>query len=198
MGLLYSTAVVDPKELEPERIRPLRRVEYDRLVELGVFDEDERIELLRGVLVAMSPQGAEHAYVVSRLIKLFIDALGDRAQLRAQSPFAADDLSEPEPDVAIYPPGAYVRAHPDRALLLVEIAVSSLRKDRGLKAEIYAEAGVPEYWVIDLVNDIVEVRTEPQGGRYGGCVARKRGESIALVSLPDVVVAVADFLPPPD
>jgi len=196
MALLQSTAMVDPRELEPERIRPLRRVEYDRLVELGVFDEDEKIELLRGALVAMSPQGADHGYVVERLTKLLIDALGDRGRLRPQAPFAASDVSEPEPDVAVYPPGGYVRAHPDNALLLVEIAHSSLRKDRGIKAEIYAEAEVPEYWVVDLVHGRVEVRTEPRDGVYSRVVTHGRGESIALVAFPDIVLATADFLPP--
>ncbi|HEU5058376.1 MAG TPA: Uma2 family endonuclease [Kofleriaceae bacterium] len=156
--------MVDPRQLEPEVIRPLRRVEYDRLVELGVFDEDEKIELLLGALVAMSPQGADHGYVMERLTKLLIDALGDRGRLRPQAPFAASELSEPEPDLAVYPPAPYVRAHPDRALLIIEIANSSLRKDRGIKAEIYAEAEVPEYWIVDLVHVAVEVRTAPANG----------------------------------
>lgn len=196
MGLLQSTAVVDPKQLEPERIRPLRRVEYDRLVELGIFDEDEKIELLRGVLVAMSPQGADHGYVIERLTKLLIDALGDRGRLRPQTPFAASELSEPEPDLAVYPPAPYVRAHPDRALLVIEIAYSSLRKDRGIKAEIYAEAEVPEYWIVDLVHGAVEVRTAPQDGHYGRTVTYGRGERIALVAFPDLTLATDDFLPP--
>jgi Uma2 family endonuclease len=196
MGLLQSTAVVDPKHFEPERIRPLRRVEYDRLVELGVFDEDEKIELLRGVLVAMSPQGADHGYVIERLTKLFIDALGDRARLRPQAPFAASEISEPEPDLAVYPPAPYVRAHPDRALLVIEIAYSSLRKDRGIKAEIYAEAAVPEYWIVDLVHGGVEVRTAPQDGHYTRTLTYGRGESITVVAFPDIAIATDDFLPP--
>jgi Uma2 family endonuclease len=185
-----------PKQDEPLRIRPLRRVEYDRLVELGVFDEDEKIELLRGVLVTMSPQGADHGYVVERLTKLLIDALGDRGRLRPQAPFAASDVSEPEPDVAVYPPSGYVRAHPDNALLLVEIAYSSLRKDRGIKSEIYAEAGVPEYWIVDLVHGVVEVRVAPADGHYTRMTTHGRGERITLVSFPDIVLATADFLPP--
>lgn len=196
MALLQSTAVLDPKQLEPERIRPLRRVEYDRLVELGMFDEDERIELLRGVLVAMSPQGADHAYVIERLNKLLIDALGDRGRLRPQTPFAASELSEPEPDLAVYPPGGYARAHPDRALLIIEIADSSLRKDRGIKAEIYAEAGVPEYWIVDLVHGLVEVRTAPRDGHYARLETYARGERIALAAVPDLALATDDFLPP--
>jgi Uma2 family endonuclease len=196
MALLQSSLLETPKQDDPLRIRPLRRAEYDRLVELGVFTKDDKIELLRGALVEMSPQGADHSYVVERLVKLFIEALGDRARLRAHSPFAADDLSEPEPDIGIYPPAAYARAHPDRALLLVEIALSSLRKDRGIKAEIYAEAGVPEYWIVDLVHGVVEVRTEPVDGQYARMQTFRRGERIGLVAFPDLELAIDDFLPP--
>jgi Uma2 family endonuclease len=197
MALLQSAVVVDPKELEPERIRPLQRAEYDRMVELGFFGDDERVELLRGALVAMSPQGPVHAYVIERLNKLLIEAVGDRARVRPQAPFAASDLSEPEPDLAVYPPGHDVRTHPREALLVVEIADSSLRKDRGIKSEIYAEAAVPEYWIVDLVHEVVEVRTDPSNGRYARLDVRRRGERVALASLPDVVLAVAEFLPPP-
>ncbi|HUS68025.1 MAG TPA: Uma2 family endonuclease, partial [Kofleriaceae bacterium] len=90
----------------------------------------------------------------------------------------------------------YVRAHPTRAWLLIEVADSSLRQDRVLKAEIYAEAGVPEYWMVDVARGAVEVRTEPVAGQYGRLVTIARGESIALVAFPDVTVAVDDFLPP--
>src|SRR5689334_17135087 len=93
----YRDRVLDTAQLAPERPRPLRRTEYEHLVEAGAF-VDERIELLEGVLVQMSPQGAEHADVVSRLNMLFVRLVGDRAVVRVQSPFAASDDSEPEPD----------------------------------------------------------------------------------------------------
>jgi Uma2 family endonuclease len=197
MALLQSKTLENPKQDEPLRIRPLRRIEYDRLVELGVFDEDEKIELLRGALVAMSPQGSPHADCAAQLAQLLGRRFADRAHVRAHSPFAATDDSEPEPDVAAYPPGRYASGHPTTAFLLVEVAESSLRKDRGVKAEIYAEAGVPEYWIVDLVHGTVEVQTQPAYGRYTRIVTYSRGARIGLVSFPDLEVATDDFLPPP-
>ena len=194
MPMLQSKDMVDG-EVQSERVRPLKRIEYERLVELGAF-QDERIELLRGVLVAMTPQGPVHADVAAFIADILNDALRGHALIRCHSPFAASDDSEPEPDVAVYPRRRYFRAHPTLALLLVEVADSSLRQDRVLKAEIYAEAGVPEYWVVDVARGVVEVRTEPVAGQYGRLVTIARGESIALAAFPDVAVAGDDFLPP--
>lgn len=195
MGLLQSKPLETPKPDEPLRIRPLRRVEYDRLVGLGVF-EDERIELLRGALVEMSPQGAPHADCSAQLAKMLILRLGERASVRAHGPFAATEDSEPEPDVAVNPPRRYSDGHPQTAHLLVEVADSSLRKDRGIKSEIYAEAGVPEYWIVDVSRAAVEVWTGPVDGHYTQLTTYGRGESIALVAFPDVLLATDDFLPP--
>jgi len=196
MGLVQSTAVLDPRQLEPERIRPLRRVEFDRIVEAQVFDADERIELLRGVLVAMTRQGALHADCVADLTELLIRALPRTVQVRCQLPFAAGEYSQPLPDVAVYPRAPRTGAHPDNALLVVEVSDSSLRKDRGIKSEIYAEAGVPEYWIVDLAHGAVEVRTAPADGHYTCTVTRGRGQRIALVAFPDLELATDDFLSP--
>lgn len=196
MGLLQSTALENSKQDEPLRLRPLRRVEWDRIVETGVFDEDEHIELLAGVLVAMSPQGDAHSDCAGELMTLLVRMLGDRASVRAHSPFAAGDYSQPEPDVGVYPPRKFGRGHPDTALLIVEVADSSLRKDRGIKSEIYAEAGVPEYWIVDLVHGTVEVRTAPADGHYTRTVTYARGERIALAAFADVALATDEFLPP--
>jgi Uma2 family endonuclease len=195
MALLQSTAVVDPKQLEPERILPLRRAQYDQMVAAGLFD-DQRVELLRGVLVEMSPQGPPHADASALLTELLIRMLPTTAQVRCHLPFAASDVSEPEPDVAVYPARRFGADHPDAAFIVIEVADSSLRKDRGLKSEIYAEAGVPEYWIIDLVHGAVEVRTAPVDGHYTRTVTYGRGERIALAAFPDVELATDDFLPP--
>jgi Uma2 family endonuclease len=197
MSLVYSKVVVDPKQLEPERILPLRRSQYDRMVEAGIF-EDQRVELLRGILVEMSPQGAPHADVSAILTELLIRALPTTTQVRCHLPFAASDDSEPEPDVAVYPRRTFGKDHPDTAFVLIEVADSSLRKDRGIKSEIYAEAGVPEYWVVDLVHGTVEVRTRPADGHYTRTVTYGRGERIALAAFPDLALATDDFLPPPE
>jgi Uma2 family endonuclease len=191
--VVHSTSLLDQRAIAPETIRPIRRAEYDRMVEAGLF-ADERIELIRGALVVMSPQGTRHADATRKLDKLFNSLLGDRAEVSCQLPFAASDDSEPEPDIALHPPGDYAGEHPGRALLVVEVADTSLRKDRGLKADLYAEAGVPEYWVVDLTADQVEVMTEPEAGRYRRREIRTRADSIRLSGFPDVAISVADFL----
>jgi Uma2 family endonuclease len=157
--------VLDVRKIVPERLRPLRRNEYDRLVEDGLF-VDERIELLEGVLVEMTPAGAPHADVVGRLTMLLAPALVGRALVRVQSPLAIADESEPEPDVAVVAVADYQQEHPRHALLVVEVAEASLRKDLGVKAKLYARARVAEYWVVDLSTRTVRRHTAPTDEGY--------------------------------
>lgn len=145
--------------------RGLKRSEYDALVELGVF-EDEKIELIEGVLVEMSPEKARHAWVIQQLNRLLVRGLPDDLALRVTAPWAASERSEPEPDLAVVPAARYVADHPTAAVLLLEVSNSSLRKDLGTKARVYASAGVPEYWVIDLVHDEVVRHTDPRAEGY--------------------------------
>jgi Uma2 family endonuclease len=176
-----------------EVIRPLRRVEYDQLVALGAF-QDERIELLDGVLVAMSPIGAPHASTVQRLNRLLVLALEGRAAVRCQSSFAALEFSEPEPDFAVVPPTDYDVDHPSAAFLLIEVAESSLAMDRGKKLRLYASCAIPEYWVVNLPERCIEVYTRPTPGAYAEVERYERGQSIRLVAFPDVAFAVSDVL----
>jgi Uma2 family endonuclease len=191
----YLDSVLDTAHLAPERPRPLRRVEYEQLVEAGVFT-DERIELLQGVLVQMSPQGTEHADVVSRLAMLFIRTLGDEVVARSHSPFAASDDSEPEPDLALVPPGDYRRGHPAHAFLIVEVADSSLSKDSRIKADLYARSRVDEYWIVDLNARSVLVHAASDGMAYRRQFTVSQSESLSLDVAGGGVVAIADFLAP--
>jgi Uma2 family endonuclease len=176
-----------------EVIRPLRRVEYDRLVELGHF-QDEHIELLEGQLVEMSPIGPPHSSGVQKLTLLLVTALAGRATVRVQSPFAALDTSEPEPDVAVVPLGDYDTEHPHEAHLLIEVAESSLTRDRGLKQRIYASASVPEYWIVNVPQRCIEVFRVPRGSAYVSVERVPHSGSVAIGRFPDVVVRVADVL----
>lgn len=185
--------MLDALQVAPERPRALRRSEYERLVEEGSF-ADERVELLEGVLIEMSPQGAEHAEVVSRLNMLLVRMVGDRAVVRIQSPFAASDESEPEPDVAVVPAGDYRLGHPPRAFLLIEVADASLKKDLGVKAAVYARSAVDEYWVVNLAAKSVLVHAESDGERYGRVSTVRKGGVLQLGALPHIAVAVSDFL----
>ncbi len=181
----------------PDQLRPLRRAEYDQLIELGAF-QDEHIELLRGQLVAMSPIGSPHSSVVQRLTEFMIRALGDRARVRCQQPFAALDDSEPEPDIAVVPPGDYWSAHPERAYLLMEVAESSLDRDLGFKARLYADAEVDEYWVVDIPARRVVVHREPDAGAWQHVTTYDRGATLAPARFVDAELDIAELLPPPE
>ena len=187
-------SVLVPEDLALERLRPIRRVEYERMVEVGLLTEDDRVELLRGFLVTMSPQKAPHAGVIERLDRLFQSRLGDRASVRVQLPLALSDDSEPEPDLALVTPGDHDETHPRTALLVVEVADTTLRKDRRIKAALYAAAGIPEYWVVNLLDRVIEVHAEPGASGYATIASRSRGQSIRLVTVPDCEIAVADIL----
>jgi Uma2 family endonuclease len=176
-----------------ERYRPLKRVEYDKLIELGAF-QNEKIELLEGLLVPMSPIGAPHCSAVQKLTALLVPVLSGRATVRIQSPFAALALSEPEPDVAVVPTGDYDTAHPDRAYLIIEVAESSLSIDRGVKQRLYAVCEVPEYWIVNVVDRTIEVFTEPVGGTYTKMARYERGQSLCPIGFPDVEVRVVDVM----
>ena len=176
-------------------VRPLRRSEYDKLVDDGCF-EDEPVELLWGNLVRMNPQRSAHAAAVQYLTELFVLAVAPkkRATVRIQSPFAATDDSEPEPDVAIVPLGAYRDAHPTEALLIVEVAETSLKADRA-KAAIYAAAGVPEYWIVNLTNDTVEVHRQPviEEARYASVITHGSDAELPVAAVPDCTLRLLEL-----
>jgi Uma2 family endonuclease len=179
-------------DLAPERVRPLKRVEFERLAEAGAF-EDERVELLEGAIVEMSPHGAPHASAIMRLSKLLIRSVGDQAEVRVQLSFAASEISEPEPDLAVVPPGAYLEAHPETAHLLIEVSASSLRMDRGLKSSIYARANVPELWIVNVDERCVERHTAPRDGAYTSVSIVRPGEVLRPERLDGVEISVAEI-----
>ena len=146
------------------------REEYHKLGEAGILHEDDRVELLNGLLSEMSPQSPEHAEIVRWLNTRLIRGIDPEvAHVRPQLPVSLPPLSMPEPDIAIVRPQNHAHAHPADALLVIEVAVSSRRLDLGTKAEIYAGAGVAEYWVVDIPSRAVHVHGSPAGGRYGSC-----------------------------
>lgn len=185
--------MLDSTHIAPESERPLRRVEYERLVESGSF-ADEHLELLAGRLVRVSPQGPRHAEVIKRLTRLLVTALGARADVNPQLPLAATEDSEPEPDLSVVPPGDYSAAHPTTAWLVVEVTQSSGKLDRVLKADLYATANVELYWLVDLELNVVEVRSDPQGGLYRALTTLRPGDELSLPRFPDVKLPVAALL----
>lgn len=172
--------------------RPLKRAEYGRLVDAGCF-EDERVELLSGGIVKMSPHGAPHDGTLQILEALLKRVLGTRADVRVQSAFAASDDSQPEPDIAVVPRADYRSAHPERAFLIVEIAHSSLQRDRE-KALIYAKSGVPEYWIVNLVDKLVERFRTPTPTGYQAVDVLDSAAVLALEKFSDCLVAASEIL----
>jgi Uma2 family endonuclease len=156
-------SVVDMSEV---RVRPLRRSEFDVLVEHGAFDPGERIQLPDGELVVPSPQNPPHAGIVEALTERLVPALFGTARERVQLPLAAGEHSEPEPDLAVVPADEPRDRHPERALLVIEVADATVRLDLVRKARIYAAAGVPVYWVTDVPGGVVHVHTDPTPEGY--------------------------------
>ncbi|QRN97364.1 Uma2 family endonuclease [Archangium violaceum] len=177
--------------------RLFRLDEYHRLIDVGVLGEDERVELLEGVIVEMAPQGRAHALVVSRLNRFLTGVLGDAYSVRPQLPLSLAGDSEPEPDLAIVTRQEEESApvHPRSALLVVEVADESLRRDRLLKGRIYARAQVSEYWVVDVAGRAVEVYSEPDPdtGRYRTMRTLGVGETLSSSSLPGLALPVAEL-----
>jgi len=193
---VIDMSVIEPGSIEPERLRPLRRSEYDRLVAAGVFGR-ERIELLFGQLVTMSPIDPSHDEAVGTLDELLKAQLGGRARVRVQGSFAASDESEPMPDILVVRNQRYWRDHPDHAYLVIEVSRSSLRKDRGVKAQLYGSVAVEEYWIVDVVGGCVHVLREPDGaGSWRAHRVASRGEVLTVAAFPNVRIPVAEILPP--
>lgn len=189
----------------PER-RLWTRLEYERMAELGLLGPEDKVELIEGEIVAkMASMYTPHATSVTLTSEALRQVFsGGQCHLRIQMPFAASDMSEPEPDIAVVPGGlrAYEEVHPTTALLLVEVADSSLSYDRSAKAAVYARSGVPEYWIINLVERLLEVHRQPQpmpnrplGHYYADVTKLAETQAVASTSVPDKVIAVADLLP---
>jgi len=165
---------------------------YHRMLEAGILSEDDHVELLEGVIVEMSPQGAAHARIVARLNRFLVLSVGESFEVRPQLPLTLDEQSEPEPDLAVVPAEAGISdEHPHHALLVVEVASASLEHDRKVKARLYARASIPEYWLVDAERKCIEVYREPDTaqGHYRSREVRSGKEilecrSLVGVSLP--------------
>jgi Uma2 family endonuclease len=190
----YTSTVPNARDASLDRVRPLYRTEYDRLVEDGAF-EDERVELLDGTLFTMNPQDAARAHTVQRLAEILLLSLRDRAVVRTQSPLALLDDAEPEPDIAVVPMADYSSHHPSAAHLVVEVAASSHTRDRIIKGPIYARAGIAEYWLVDLKTRTVDVHRLPQGVGWTTVTRHGETEIIYTLEFPEVSVAMSAILP---
>jgi Uma2 family endonuclease len=168
--------------------------EYQRMGETGILGPEDRVELIDGEVLTMTPIGPRHSACVSRATHAFVKAVGDDAIVLPQGSVRLDRYNEPEPDLALLRPRAdfYASRHagPDDILLVIEIAASSIAYDRDLKARIYAEAGVVEYWIADLNDNVVLRYSSPERGRYARVERCHRGQSIAPILLPTCAIDV--------
>ena len=171
---------------------------YDAMIDAGILDENDRVELIRGEIVPKMPIGDRHSACLMRLNEYLVQAIGKRAMFGIQNPIVFAD-SEPEPDVSVVrrKDNYYADGKPRAAdiLLIIEVADSSLEFDREDKLPIYAEAGIPEYWIVNLIDDVIEVYRDPHRSTYATTSLVRRGESLAPQGLPDVTIAVSDVLP---
>lgn len=181
-----------------ERLRRISVDEYHRIVEAGILGEDENVQLIDGVLVAMTPQGRRHAFVIQELTRLLVLALGENYRVLTQLPLALGPDSEPEPDLAVLraEDAASSTHHPGTAALVIEVADESLRFDRGTKAPLYARAGIPEYWIVNLSETAIEVHRDPDPASacFRSISQHPGGEAVAARSVPGVVVDLVKLL----
>jgi len=187
----------------PLTLRRWRRAEYDRLVGLGVF-QGEPLELIGGQLVVAEPQGSYHASAITRVDYALRAILPPGWIVRLHAPVSLDEESEPEPDVAVVPgrPGDYRESHPTHPALLVEVAESSLELDRAHKGSVYARAGVADYWIVNLVEGVVEVYRDPApdasaafGYGYRSVTRLAPPATVVPLAFSGERIAVADLLP---
>lgn len=195
VAISLASAVVSIEDLRRFTVE-----EFDRLVEVGILGDEERVELLEGVLVAMTPIGDEHAACVIRLNDLLTSRLAGRALVAIQNPIALP-RSRPYPDVAVLRRRAdYYRSGkpgPADIFLVIEVADTSLARDRRLKLPTYGQAGIAETWVVDLAGGAVIAGTRPGTEGYGLITVHPRSDRLVVPECPDVTLTVEEILGPP-
>ncbi|HEV3347458.1 MAG TPA: Uma2 family endonuclease [Methylomirabilota bacterium] len=186
------------------RTKHWTRVEYERLIDLGAFRPGERLELVGGALLVCGPQGGPHFTAVGLIQDALRPVFGIGWTVRAQGPIALDEDSEPEPDIAVVPGSRrdHSRAHPSHPVLIVEVADSSLAFDRAEKGSLYARAGIADYWILNLPDQVLEVYREPAaaphapyGHRYGATITLAPRDTVSPLAAPTAAILVASLLP---
>ena len=172
--------------------------EYYLMAKAGILKEDDRVELIEGEIVEMSPIGSRHAACVRRLNQYLSQQVGSRALVSGQSPVRLGEHSEPQPDIALLRPRAdfYSTAHPGSAdvLLLIEVADTSVEYDREVKVSLYAQAGIGEYWLVDLAGESIEVYQSPAPEGYRQVRVVRQEDRLVLEALPELILSAREIL----
>lgn len=181
--------------------RRFTRADYHAMARTGVLRPDERLELIEGEIIVMSPAGIRHSSCVLRITEAFnTERLAGRAMVHVQNSMAASNFSEPEPDLMLleYREDRYGsrRPHAEDVVLLVEVSDSSLRYDRNTKLPLYAASGIREVWIVDLQHDVIESHQGPIPDGYRTTRRFRPGESLAPAALPDLELQVSRIIPP--
>ena len=183
-------------EVAPAR-RLFTREEYHRMGEVGILKSTDRVELIRGEIVEMSPIGRRHSAFVNNFTQLLVVRLAGRAIVAVQGPVVLADDTEPEPDLAVIRrrpvPYKEREAHAEDVLLLIEVAESSLAYDRSTKLRLYAEGGIPEYWVVDCAAESVEVHRTPEAGGYRDVSRVTGAATVAPQAFSDVTLSLTEI-----
>jgi len=166
--------------------------EYYRMAAAGVLSENDRVELIEGEIVEMNPIGSRHAACVGRLTEFLRRVVSSQAIVWVQNPVQVNNYSEPLPDVTLLKrrDDFYAQANPQPldALLIIEVVDSSVEYDRDIKIPLYAGAGIPEVWLVNLPKETIEIYTQPVGDAYGEIRIVKRGETLAAKSIPSLII----------
>jgi Uma2 family endonuclease len=167
------------------------------MVDAGVLGPDDRVELIEGEILVMSPEKSRHAAVVDLVAETLRKVFGAGHTVRVQHPIILGDLSEPGPDVCVVRGGPrdYLDSHPTGAMLVVEVSDSSLAFDRTEKARLYASAGIAEYWIVNLVDGCVEVQRDPMNAGYSTVTRHTAGETLAPLAVSAAEISVQELLP---
>ena len=172
--------------------------EYYQMAAAGILTENDRVELIKGEIVKMSPIGTRHATCVRRLISLLSQLLGIRAIVDAQNPVRLNNNSEPQPDIALLQPRPdfYATAHPQPSdiFLIIEVADTTIEYDREVKLPLYANSGIAEVWIINLNQEVIEVYRIPNNNRYESVQIFQRGSQIDIPAFANFSLAVDDIL----
>ena len=204
MSTTLSAPISPPPVASAPRRRPVTRAEYERLIDLGFFGPDERLELIEGEIIEKMTQSSRHATEIRRFETALRPIFGEGFDLRTQLPLALGERSMPEPDLAVVTGSFedYEDAHPTTAVLVIEISDSTLAQDRTVKAGLYASAGIAEFWLMNVAERLLEVLRDPaalagqpSGHHYRQITRLGEDDTVSPLAAPQAVVALADLLP---
>lgn len=184
--------------LSPQDLRLITTIEYHQMAEAGILAGDEQVELIAGQIIQKMPKGPAHSALCKRIEKLLENRLGNQVLVRLQDPIVVDTYSEPEPDIAVVHPqdNFYADHHPTPAeiFLVIEVSDTTLSRDLGIKADLYAAAGITDYWVLDVTDQQLHIFRDPSQAGYQRQLILRGQQSTSLLAFPGCHISVQDCM----